>query len=103
MSVLITTNDEIPRIIDKQLLIHVKDKNDFNLTLSNNKVNTNTETIAQECVLLILVQIMENSHENTLVGDLVIENGIGNYTMDLVDNSNGQFRLNGTSLLVWLH
>lgn len=43
---------------------------------------------------------MENCHENTLIGNLIIENGMGNYTIDLINNNNGRFKLNGTNLLV---
>jgi hypothetical protein len=38
VSVLVTTTDEDHRIIEKYLIIYIKDKRDFNLTLSNNKV-----------------------------------------------------------------
>ena len=43
---------------------------------------------------------MENSHENIFIGNLILENGLGNYTMDLIDDGNGTFKLNGTNLLV---
>jgi hypothetical protein len=45
---------------------------------------------------------MENSHENASVGNLILDNGIGNYTFDLIDNAKGLFKLNGTNLLVKL-
>ena len=38
---------------------------------------------------------MENSHENTPIGNFIVENGIGDYTIDLVNNSNGKFKLFG--------
>ena len=38
VSVLITTAGEDSRIIEKYLIVYAKDKMDFNLTLSNNKV-----------------------------------------------------------------
>jgi hypothetical protein len=38
VSVLVTTTDEDHRIIEKYLIVYIKDKRDFNLTLSNNKV-----------------------------------------------------------------
>jgi len=40
---------------------------------------------------------MENCHENTFIGYLILENGIGNYTFNL---NNERFKLNGTNLLV---
>ena len=43
---------------------------------------------------------MENSHENTFIGNFILNNAIGNYTLDLIDNSNDRFKLNGTNLSV---
>jgi hypothetical protein len=43
---------------------------------------------------------MENSHEDTFVGNFILENGIGDYNFELIDNANGRFKLNGSSLLV---
>jgi hypothetical protein len=43
---------------------------------------------------------MENAHENTSIGNLILENRIGNCTIDLIDNANGRFNLNGIHLLV---
>ncbi len=45
---------------------------------------------------------MENSHENISIGNFILNDGIGNYTIDLVDNAKGRFKLNGTNLLVKL-
>lgn len=45
---------------------------------------------------------MENFHENISIGNFILEDGIGNYTIDLIDNANGRFKLNGTNLLVEL-
>ncbi len=41
ISVLVTTTGEDSRIFEKYLIIDVKDKKDFNFTLSNNKVENN--------------------------------------------------------------
>lgn len=38
VSVLIMTNDENNRIVEKYLMIHVKDKRDFELILTNDEV-----------------------------------------------------------------
>jgi hypothetical protein len=38
---LVTTTDEDHRMIEKYLIVYIKDKRDFNLTLSNNKVEKN--------------------------------------------------------------
>ncbi|CAF4767763.1 unnamed protein product [Rotaria socialis] len=80
VSVFVTTVGEESRLVEKYLIINVKNKYDFNLTLTNNK-------------------ILENSHENTSIGNFIVENGIGDYTIDLVNNSNGKFKLYGTNLL----
>ncbi|CAF1122720.1 unnamed protein product [Rotaria sordida] len=80
VSVLVTTTGENIRVVEKRLTVYVKDPNDFNFTLSNNKT-------------------MENSHENTSIGNFIIENGIDNYTIILIDDANERFKLNGTNLL----
>ncbi|CAF1281839.1 unnamed protein product [Rotaria sp. Silwood1] len=80
VSVLVTTTDEDSRIVEKYLTVYVEDKNDFNITLSNNK-------------------IMENSHENTSIGNFILENDISSYTIILIDNANGRFKLNEKNLL----
>jgi hypothetical protein len=46
---------------------------------------------------------MENSHENTSVGYFILEDGIGDYNIELSDNANGRFKLNGFNLLVRLN
>ncbi len=38
VSVFVTTNDEDHPVVEKYLIVHAKDKRDFNLTLSGNKV-----------------------------------------------------------------
>ncbi len=38
VSVLVTTTGQDNRIIEKYLIVNIKDKKDFNLTLSHNKV-----------------------------------------------------------------
>ena len=38
VSVFVITDDEDHPIVEKYLIVHVKNKRDFNLTLSNNKV-----------------------------------------------------------------
>ncbi|CAM4782539.1 unnamed protein product [Rotaria magnacalcarata] len=81
VSVFVTTIGEESRLVEKYLIVNVKNKFDFNLTLTNNK-------------------IMENSHENTSIGNFIVENGIGDYTIDLVNNSNGKLKLYGTNLLL---
>jgi hypothetical protein len=43
---------------------------------------------------------MENSHQNTSVGNFILEDGIGDYNIALIDNADGRFKLNGTNLLV---
>jgi hypothetical protein len=43
---------------------------------------------------------MENSHQNTSVGNFILEDGIGDYNITLIDNADGRFKLNGTNLLV---
>lgn len=45
---------------------------------------------------------MENSYENSPVGTFMIEDGIGDYKMELTDNGGGRFKLNGTDLLVFI-
>ncbi|CAF4797550.1 unnamed protein product, partial [Rotaria sp. Silwood2] len=80
VSVLVTTTGEDSRIVEKYLTVYVKEKNDFNFILSNNK-------------------IMENSHENTSIGNFIVEDGVDNYTIILIDNANERFKLNETNLL----
>ncbi|CAF4443851.1 unnamed protein product, partial [Adineta steineri] len=43
--------------------------------------------------------IQENSPENTSVGYFILQDGIGNYTIDLIDDANGYFKLNDMNLL----
>lgn len=38
VNVLVTPTGDDNRIIEKYLIVNIKDKNDFSLTLSNNKV-----------------------------------------------------------------
>ncbi|UJR34161.1 hypothetical protein I4U23_021569 [Adineta vaga] len=70
--------DENPNI-EKYFIVNLKEKSDFFLTLSNN-------------------QVAENACENTLIGSLILVDGIGDYAFDLIDNANGRFKLNGTNL-----
>lgn len=44
--------------------------------------------------------MFENANANLFVGDLMFEDGFGNYTIDLIDDANGRFKLNGYNLLV---
>ncbi|CAF0955062.1 unnamed protein product [Didymodactylos carnosus] len=76
--------DENNEMIEKTITIYLKDKSDFNLTLSNNKIT-------------------ENPLLNSPIGDLILQNGIGNYTFLLIDDTDGRFKLNGTTLSVAKH
>ncbi|CAF0726212.1 unnamed protein product [Adineta steineri] len=80
ISVLVTTVGEDSRIVEKYFIINIKDKKNVSLILSNNK-------------------IQENSPENTSVGYFILQDGIGNYTINLIDDANGYFKLNNMNLL----
>lgn len=43
---------------------------------------------------------MENCHENIPIGNFILDNGIGNYIVRLIDNAHQRFKLNDTNLLV---
>ncbi|CAF1591017.1 unnamed protein product, partial [Adineta ricciae] len=80
VSVLITTNNEGEnRTIETFFNINIREKDEFILNLSNNK-------------------ILENAREDNFIGLFTFDNGTGDYTLELVDNANGRFKLNGTSL-----
>lgn len=43
---------------------------------------------------------MESSRQNNLVGTFSLENALGKYALDLIDDGAGRFKLNGSDLLV---
>lgn len=98
VSVLVTTDGEDPKTVEKFLLVNIRDKRDFNVSLTDNKVTINEENRIHR--LFLVPQILESSRWNNSIGSFLLENALGNYTVSLIDDSSGRFKLKGTQLIV---
>ena len=47
-----------------------------------------------------LIQILESSRANNSIGNILLENALDNYTISLIDDGGGRFKLKGNQLLV---